>query len=175
MFKVKEATTESIAADETNPASETTEDTLQVLDKIESESTGGPQTDLKEISTTISAEEIGPVETESIEEAPTTKPNILTQYSKALDQVEFVKSVFATNNLTGSLEISNLNPELVLSILLNYADDLTGCLTNCSNNGICELSADFKLVCRCKEHFMGDLCDTDSRPCSSDSLFHYFT
>ena len=60
-----------------------------------------------------------------------------------------------------------MNPELVLSILLNYGDDLTGCLSNCSNKGTCELSLEYKLVCNCQENFIGDHCETDSRPCSS--------
>ncbi len=43
---------------------------------------------------------------------------------------------------------------------------LKGCFGHCSYNGFCNISAgDFK--CSCLEHFTGESCEIDMRPCSN--------
>ena len=58
------------------------------------------------------------------------------------------------------------NPALMLSILSLGGQDLTGCLSNCSNNGLCGLDQNNKFDCKCQEHFVGGSCQTDTRACS---------
>ena len=58
------------------------------------------------------------------------------------------------------------NPTLMLNLLGLSGQDLTGCLSNCSNQGTCGLNEANKLVCKCEEFFTGDSCETDTRACS---------
>jgi hypothetical protein len=50
--------------------------------------------------------------------------------------------------------------------LLQTDIDISNCLLNCSNNGICNLTSDEKFVCVCSEHFSGPKCDKNMRLCS---------
>jgi hypothetical protein len=61
-----------------------------------------------------------------------------------------------------------LNNLLIVNSLLSLSNqDVTACLTNCSNNGVCELDpATQKLFCSCNQHFTGSKCNIDTRPCS---------
>ena len=54
-----------------------------------------------------------------------------------------------------------------LNQLLSSSYDLTACLSNCSNNGVCNYyQSEDKYACECFPDYMGDKCQTDSRPCS---------
>ena len=45
--------------------------------------------------------------------------------------------------------------------------DLTDCLSNCSNHGLCKLGENNKLKCQCEStFFIGSKCDVDLRTCS---------
>ena len=50
------------------------------------------------------------------------------------------------------------------SKLLSSKIDVSSCLSNCSNNGVCKLS-NGKYVCDCFPDFIGAKCQTNSRPC----------
>lgn len=53
---------------------------------------------------------------------------------------------------------------------------MTSCLLNCSNNGACFLDRqDNKLKCSCDPYFVGDSCQTDVRPCSSNPCINNST
>ena len=67
-------------------------------------------------------------------------------------------SLFNTNN-TGS-QLNN--------ILSNYAGDLSACLKNCSNQGICTLNSLQEYICECNHYRTGKSCQSDSRPCSGN-------
>ena len=78
-----------------------------------------------------------------------------------------------TTNLTMTPKfdsLSNLTEENTKQLLniLESNVDVTSCLVNCSNNGICKLDSTttLKYICECKEHFIGTQCQTDQRPCS---------
>ena len=49
--------------------------------------------------------------------------------------------------------------------LLSSTQDFAVCLINCSNNGVCNFTND-KYVCKCFPGFIGDKCQTNTRPCS---------
>jgi hypothetical protein len=53
----------------------------------------------------------------------------------------------------------------LLDILQSNAD-ISSCLSNCSNQGICKLSTNQTYICECNANFMGKSCQTDERPCS---------
>ena len=57
----------------------------------------------------------------------------------------------------------------LIEMLLSNADqDMTGCLLNCSLNGVCRVdSVTLKYRCECNEYFVGASCSIDTRPCSS--------
>jgi hypothetical protein len=51
------------------------------------------------------------------------------------------------------------------AVLLSSKLDLSDCLVNCTNNGLCQVSQD-KLVCECNAGYMGNKCQATSSPCS---------
>jgi hypothetical protein len=62
---------------------------------------------------------------------------------------------------------NNTGTELNI-ILSSYIGDLSSCLVNCSNQGICVLNSLDKYICQCNEYSTGQACQSDSRPCSSN-------
>ena len=56
-----------------------------------------------------------------------------------------------------------MNPEKQMQLLSTY--DMTACMSNCSNNGVCKFSND-KYSCECFPDFIGERCQTNSNPCS---------
>ncbi|CAF0789069.1 unnamed protein product [Brachionus calyciflorus] len=54
-----------------------------------------------------------------------------------------------------------------LNILLSNPYDLTDCLSNCSNQGMCYFDIE-KFKCICNENYYGSSCNLDLRPCSSN-------
>jgi hypothetical protein len=73
--------------------------------------------------------------------------------------------------------ISLINPSQIFSLnftgsKLNslfdtYTGDLSSCLANCSNQGICILNSDQQFICQCNLFKTGTACQNDLRPCSS--------
>jgi hypothetical protein len=57
----------------------------------------------------------------------------------------------------------------VLNILQSNSD-VSSCLSNCSNQGICKLD-NHTYVCECNTNFIGKSCQTDERPCSQANKF----
>jgi len=51
--------------------------------------------------------------------------------------------------------------------LSTYTGDLSACLSNCSNQGVCVFSSMGKYMCHCNQYSSGLSCQTDTRPCSS--------
>lgn len=51
--------------------------------------------------------------------------------------------------------------------ILTTTKDISACLTNCSNNGVCGLDSKQDFVCNCFEFYSGNSCDKDLRACSS--------
>ncbi len=77
---------------------------------------------------------------------------------------------------TGSNLINTSNSQVMFDILQNYDGDLTSCLLNCSNNGVCFLDkSDKKFKCSCDAYFTGYSCQTDIRPCSSNPCINNST
>jgi hypothetical protein len=83
----------------------------------------------------------------------------------------------------GSLPIlsSNLaliNPSLLFTsnnagsqlngVLSSFTGDLSGCLGNCSNQGLCVLNSLQQFICHCNEYKTGKACQNDLRSCSSN-------
>ena len=61
--------------------------------------------------------------------------------------------------------MSQANMQQLLNILQSN-NDISACLANCSNQGICQLDLQtLKYICECNANFMGKSCQTDSRPC----------
>ena len=52
--------------------------------------------------------------------------------------------------------------------LLNSELDMTVCLSNCTNNGMCFINQFGNYECRCFEGFSGSICATNQRPCSTN-------
>lgn len=53
--------------------------------------------------------------------------------------------------------LSESNPKLLLQILSLDGQDLSGCLANCSNRGVCGMDDNNKFGCTCQEFFRGKL------------------
>jgi hypothetical protein len=50
--------------------------------------------------------------------------------------------------------------------LLSKDIDMNDCLTNCSNNGICESISAKSYRCKCNESYAGKMCELSKNPCS---------
>jgi hypothetical protein len=53
-------------------------------------------------------------------------------------------------------------------ILTECLSDLSGCLANCSNQGVCIKNSLQQYACQCNQFRTDASCQTDSRPCSSN-------
>ena len=63
---------------------------------------------------------------------------------------------------------SNLPTQLLKSTL-----DISNCVSNCSNYGVCKLSQTNQFICTCDLDHSGSKCDKDLRPCSSLPCLNY--
>jgi hypothetical protein len=52
--------------------------------------------------------------------------------------------------------------------ILESNNDVSSCLSNCSNQGVCKLSNN-TYICECSPSFKGKSCQTDDRPCSQSN------
>ncbi len=73
-------------------------------------------------------------------------------------------------NPINALSLINLNNSgsQLNDLLGNYTSDLSSCLTNCSNQGICVLDSQQRFICECNQYRSGFYCQSDTRPCSSN-------
>lgn len=65
-------------------------------------------------------------------------------------------SQFSLSSLSGT----------TVTILLNSKLDVADCITNCSNQGVCKLTDTNKLICECKNGYMGNKCQSSASACS---------
>ena len=64
-------------------------------------------------------------------------------------------------------DINSADSLQAITDILTSTKDISACLTNCSNNGVCALDADQNFYCSCFEFYSGKTCDNDLRQCSS--------
>ena len=68
------------------------------------------------------------------------------------------------------------DPAAINSLLAYLNQDITPCLTNCSNNGVCLLDQTTQtLFCACDDNFTGLNCNMDARPCSNSPCLNNAT
>lgn len=60
-------------------------------------------------------------------------------------------------------------------ILLESGKEVTNCLMNCSNNGICKLDQQYEFICECFKHYSGSDCTRNQRHCSRLQCLNYGT
>ncbi len=53
--------------------------------------------------------------------------------------------------------------------ILESNTDVSSCLSNCSNHGVCKHSTNQTYTCECNSNFIGVSCQTDERPCSQSN------
>jgi hypothetical protein len=91
--------------------------------------------------------------------------------------------IFISQQTTGQYSILNTNfdfSQLSSSQIihtLNSSIDLSGCIENCSDNGLCKFdSLKNKFFCSCfSEYMSGYACQIDKRPCSSNPCLNNAT
>ena len=75
-----------------------------------------------------------------------------------------------------NFDLDNISPsdaQVINIILTNYPYDLTPCLTNCTNQGMCHLDLTTKkYLCKCNENFIGSTCQSDTRPCAKNACLN---
>ena len=66
--------------------------------------------------------------------------------------------------------MNNLSPSTLKQILniLESKNDVSSCLSNCSNQGVCKLSNQ-TYICECNDYFTGKSCQNDQRPCTKSN------
>jgi hypothetical protein len=66
--------------------------------------------------------------------------------------------------------LNNFTQEKIKQLLniLESDSDISSCLSNCSNQGVCTLKNQ-TYYCECNENFIGKSCQTDKRPCSQSN------
>ena len=78
-----------------------------------------------------------------------------------------ISTFTAPIKLNASSIFSQINMGSQLNnVLQTYIGDLSSCLANCSNQGICVLS-NGQNICECNKYRTGLSCQSDTRPCSS--------
>ena len=79
------------------------------------------------------------------------------------------------SSLNSSFSFGQLSTTQTIE-LLNSNYDLSGCIVNCSNNGICSYDAGLNnFYCLCAGYYTGQACQFDSRPCSSNPCLNNAT
>ncbi len=63
-------------------------------------------------------------------------------------------------------DLSDIAPQVLNSLIKSDKQELTGCFSNCTNTGRCQIFDD-KFKCECQKFYKGDDCKTDIRACSS--------
>ncbi len=64
-------------------------------------------------------------------------------------------------------EFLNMSNYEEVSVVMKNGFTVTSCMSNCSNNGICEFKENQTYGCLCNTFYIGEFCQTDKRPCSS--------
>ena len=77
-------------------------------------------------------------------------------------------SNFIQNAIFGNLNnLNQSNMKTILDLLESNQYDMSSCLSNCSNQGICSFDGlTQQYICQCNTGFLGKSCQTDERPCS---------
>ena len=115
---------------------------------------------------------------------PTTTQNEIITTTKSVDEI--VSNIFSPSNEMSNMSVSELitlleNKTFKLELtaesslpvdLLKSTQDITNCVTNCSNQGLCKLK-DLKFGCECNLDFTGAKCETDLRPCSNNPCLNF--
>ena len=95
----------------------------------------------------------------------TTFTTSTTTYASVQVSTTTLSSVLPALNAT--FNFAQLTESQAL-VLLNSPYDLTSCLANCSNNGVCKFDSN-KFTCACNSVYLtGQQCQIDTRPCSSN-------
>jgi hypothetical protein len=79
-------------------------------------------------------------------------------------------------NINTTFDFAQLSPTQIKNIL-NSSYDLSGCIVNCSNNGLCMFdTVNNKFICSCDSVYLGGYaCQIDTRPCSSNPCLNNAT
>lgn len=84
-----------------------------------------------------------------------------------------ISSTEASLSIASSFYFSQLNPFEMMNLLAS-SYDLSGCVVNCSNNGVCGFdSTKNNYLCTCYSVYMvGNACQIDTRACSSNPCLY---
>ena len=80
---------------------------------------------------------------------------------------------YQTTYYTSQIDVYNTSAQVNLNNMAQVCDllgkgaDLTSCLNNCSNHGVCKLISGMLYGCFCDPDYIGPSCSVNSRPCSS--------
>ena len=93
----------------------------------------------------------------------------LSEINQIINSTESITTSKTTLNATSSNMSFIFNDgylESIVSILQLSDQDINGCLSNCSNNGVClQDQQTQKYKCLCDSYFTGSSCNFDVRPC----------
>ena len=98
----------------------------------------------------------------------------------------FISNIFVSSNSNTNMTVSfsfdsiltptslsstsnnsiNANVQLIIGLFTQIKYDITDCLSNCSNHGLCKLGENNKMKCECDLFYDGAKCDLNLRPCS---------
>lgn len=79
-----------------------------------------------------------------------------------------INFLFKVNDAT-VINLNELNSVILIDLLVN-SHDINDCITNCSNNGICEYnSLNNNYKCNCFPAYSGSSCETIKNPCISNN------
>ena len=105
---------------------------------------------------------------------PSTELVVLSSLSSLVvsDATNLTSILAALQNVAFVFDTSTVSQ---LEMTLLYTSDMTNCLVNCSNNGLCALVNGTNFVCVCAKYYYDDACETDLRPCSRPQCLNYGT
>ena len=59
--------------------------------------------------------------------------------------------------------------------ILNSNYDLSDCIVNCSNHGLCKYAGNYSFVCVCQQNYVGKTCQQNLLPCSHNPCLNNAT
>ncbi len=103
---------------------------------------------------------------QTFKDASTIYKQTATKYVEPIQQIQI--NTFSSIGNRNATMTPEMIKELINLLTTTNSSDLNGCLSSCSNNGLCKLNSELnQFYCECYEGFGGKSCQLDLRPCSS--------
>lgn len=91
-----------------------------------------------------------------------------TNYSTTFNPLTYPQ-LFTSDFVLSTLSLTTY------TAILNSTYDVSDCIVNCTNNGICKYSGNLTFVCVCNSNYAGRTCQVSTLPCSHNPCLNNAT